>query len=251
MLALDTSTPACSVALVDLSAPAGQPGVARVLRASQVVDARRHGELLSPLMRDVLAGAGVKAADLGGVVVGLGPGPFTSLRVGIVTGAAFAAALGLPCHGVCSLDGIGGATSGRVGVVTDARRRELFWAAYTDGRRTTGPAVDAPARVGELLSAAGATAVTGPGLALYPDAFAGFATAAGPAPAPADAAEQAGWRARVVPAPAAPPAYPDPAVLAALAAPDLLAGRAPGPLTAIYLRRPDAAEPHPPKAVTA
>jgi tRNA threonylcarbamoyl adenosine modification protein YeaZ len=233
VLALDTSTPACSVALVNVLDAAPRPAAVRPLAFRQVVDARRHGELLSPLTRDTLAEAGVKPADLAGVVVGLGPGPFTSLRVGIVTAATFAAALGLPCHGVCSLDGLGAATGGRTGVVTDARRREVFWAAYADGARIAGPAVDRPGRAAELLRADGVDDATGPGLALYPDAFADFTAAQGGAGAGA-----------------AVPEYPDPAVLAALAAPDLLAGRAPGPLTPIYLRRPDVAEPGPAKAVT-
>jgi len=228
VLALDTSTPACSVALVQLADAAAGSAAMPSLAARQVVDARRHGELLGPLTRDTLAAAGVLPADLDAVVVGLGPGPFTSLRVGIVTAATFAAARGIVCHGVCSLDGIGAASRGRVGVVSDARRREVFWAAYADGARIAGPAVDRPDRAAELLRADGVHAVAGPGLALYPDAFASFAAV--------DAA--------------APPAYPDPAVLAALAAPDLRAGRPPGPLTPIYLRRPDVAEPHPAKTVT-
>jgi tRNA threonylcarbamoyl adenosine modification protein YeaZ len=237
VLAVDTSTPACSAALVEAGpAPSAEPGQAaepagrspvRVLAARQVVDARRHGELLAPLLHDVLAEAGVAPADLAGLVVGLGPGPFTSLRVGIVTAVTFGAARGLPCHGVCSLDGIGAVTRGRVGVATDARRREVFWAGYADGHRVTGPAVDRPGTAAELLRAGGTTAVTGPGAGLYPAAFAGFPPPGGPVPE-----------------------YPDPAVLAALAAPALLAGEAPGPLTPIYLRRPDVAEPHPAKPVS-
>ena len=268
VLAVDTSTPACAVALVEAvpaspartTEPAGPPAgvearpaaglvgagfadpvVTRTLAARRVVDARRHGELLAPLVRDVLAEGGVRPADLGALVVGLGPGPFTSLRVGIVTAGTFAAALNLPCHGVCSLDGIGAATRGRVGVATDVRRREVFWAAYTDGRRTAGPAVDYPARAAELLRAEGVEGVAGPGRALYPDAFADLV---GPVPAASDPGLTAVGAGPPV------PDYPDPAVLAALAAPDLIAGRAPEPLMPIYLRRPDVAEPHPAKPVT-
>jgi tRNA threonylcarbamoyl adenosine modification protein YeaZ len=249
VLAVDTSTPACSVALVEVgpasSASPGPEGAVAVhgRAARRVVDARRHGELLAPLIHEVLAVADVRPADLGGLVVGLGPGPFTSLRVGIVTAATFGAALGLPCHGVCSLDGIGAATRGRVGVALDARRREVFWASYADGRRTAGPAVDYPARAAELLRAAGAAAVTGPGRALYPEPFTGFATGEALHDSRADGAAPS-------PVAAGPPDYPDPVVLAALAAPDLLAGRPPGPLAPIYLRRPDVAEPHPAKPVT-
>jgi tRNA threonylcarbamoyl adenosine modification protein YeaZ len=193
-----------------------------------VVDARRHGELLAPLIQQAFDRWGARPGQLDAVVVGLGPGPFTSLRVGIVTAATLAAVLGVPCHGVCSLDGIGAATTGLAGVATDARRREVFWAVYRDGRRIAGPAVDLPAQAAELLRARRVERVTGPGTALYPGAFAGFDTG--------EACDL--------------PDYPSPALLAALAAPDLFTGREPEPLTPIYLRRPDVAEPHPAKAVS-
>ena len=81
-------------------------------------------------------------------MVGCGPGPFTGLRVGMATAAAYGHALSIPVHGVCSLDGIGGGTAGEVLVVTDARRREVYWARYRDGVRVAGPevaaAVDVP-----------------------------------------------------------------------------------------------------------
>ena len=86
-------------------------------------------------------------ADLDAVVVGCGPGPFTGLRVGMATGAAYGHALGIPVYGVCSLDAIGIDTTGEVLVVTDARRREVYWARYRDGVRVDGPAVNAPADV--------------------------------------------------------------------------------------------------------
>jgi tRNA threonylcarbamoyl adenosine modification protein YeaZ len=86
-------------------------------------------------------------ADLGAVVVGCGPGPFTGLRVGMATAAAYAHALDIPVYGVCSLDAIGVDTTGEVLVVTDARRREVYWARYRDGLRIDGPAVSAPADV--------------------------------------------------------------------------------------------------------
>ena len=86
-------------------------------------------------------------ADLGAVVIGCGPGPFTGLRVGMATAAAYGHALGIPVFGVCSLDAIGVDTAGDVLVVTDARRREVYWARYRDGVRIEGPAVNAPADV--------------------------------------------------------------------------------------------------------
>ena len=86
-------------------------------------------------------------ADLDAVVVGCGPGPFTGLRAGMATAAAYGHALDIPVHGVCSLDAIGVRTTGDTLVVTDARRREVYWARYRDGVRTDGPAVNAPADV--------------------------------------------------------------------------------------------------------
>jgi len=94
-----------------------------------------------------LADAGLTVADLDAVVVGCGPGPFTGLRVGMATAAAYGHALGIPVHGVCSLDAIGIDTAGDALVVTDARRREVYWARYRDGVRVEGPAVNAPADV--------------------------------------------------------------------------------------------------------
>jgi len=154
--------------------------------------------------------------------------------VGMVTAAAFADALRLPVFGVCSLDGIGAATTGRAAVVTDARRREVFWARYLDGGRVGEPGVGRPADVAEELAAAGVRQVVGPAVALYPEVF-GSDTFAGPDP--------------VGPAGAIPD-HPSPAVLVQVVAADILAGRQPGPLVPLYLRRPDAAEPHAPKPVT-
>jgi tRNA threonylcarbamoyl adenosine modification protein YeaZ len=100
--------------------------------------------------------AGIAMAQLTAVVVGCGPGPFTGLRVGMATAAAYGHALGVPVYGVCSLDAIGIDTDGDVLVVTDARRREVYWARYRDGVRVAGPEVCAPGDV-----PAGASAVAG------------------------------------------------------------------------------------------
>lgn len=208
-----------------------------VLSARFTVDARRHGELLAPMIRAVLADAGARPTDLGAVVVGMGPGPFTSLRIGMVTAAAFADALRLGVHGVCSLDGIGAVTSGPTVVVTDARRREVFWARYAQGVRVGDPGVARPADVAAAARDAGVDQIIGPGAVLYPEVFAGFDRHAGPAAGSAGAAV------------GSPPGYPSPAVLARLAAADLLAGRPADPPVPLYLRRPDAADPHPPKPV--
>lgn len=138
VLALDTATPTLVVGLARW-----WPGAdAEVLAERAEASGNRHAELLTPTIRAVLADAGRSVADLDAVVTGLGPGPFTGLRVGVVTAAALADARGLPVVGVCSLDAIG---SGPRTVVTDARRKELYWAAYgPDGSRVAGPAVDRP-----------------------------------------------------------------------------------------------------------
>ncbi len=209
LLALDTATPAVTVALHDGS---------RVIGADTVVDARRHGELLVPAVARVVRAAGAAVADLTGIVVGTGPGPYTGLRVGLVTAAAFGDALGLPVHGLCTLDGLAFAAraaglAGAFTVATDARRKEVYWARYdAAGERVAGPAVDRPADIaGEV---AGLPAV-GAGAALYPEVFPDVR----------------------------PPAHQDAAALAALAAQRLAAGGEFLPPLPLYLRRPDAQVP--------
>jgi tRNA threonylcarbamoyl adenosine modification protein YeaZ len=139
VLALDTATPTLVVGVARWS----RGGDAQVLAERAVPSGTQHAELLTPAVREALTDAGLAMADLDAVVVGLGPGPFTGLRVGVVTGAALADALRVPVVGVCSLDAVG---SGARTVVTDARRKELYWARYaTDGTRAEGPAVALPA----------------------------------------------------------------------------------------------------------
>ena len=140
ILAIDTATPAVTAGVVRLDR-------VEVLAERVTVDARAHAEQLTPNVLGALADAGVTVNDLGAVVVGCGPGPFTGLRVGMASAAAYGHALGIPVHGVCSLDAIGVDTSGDALVVTDARRREVYWARYRDGVRVEGPAVNAPADV--------------------------------------------------------------------------------------------------------
>lgn len=134
VLAIDTATPAVTAGVVRVAG-------FQVLAERVTVDARAHAEQLTPNVVQALADAGLGVDDLDAVVVGCGPGPFTGLRVGMATAAAYGHALGLPVHGVCSLDAIGVDTVGDVLVVTDARRREVYWARYCDGVRTDGPAV--------------------------------------------------------------------------------------------------------------
>ncbi|MER7347112.1 tRNA (adenosine(37)-N6)-threonylcarbamoyltransferase complex dimerization subunit type 1 TsaB [Streptomyces aurantiacus] len=214
LLALDTATPAVTVALHD--------GTSVIAESSQV-DARRHGELLLPAVHRVLADAGLRLDAVTAVVAGVGPGPYTGLRVGLMTADTFGLALGVPVHGVCTLDGLAyasGIEDGPFVVATDARRKEVYWARYEDARtRVGGPAVDRPADIAEEV--AGLPAV-GAGAALYPDAFADVRG----------------------------PEHVTAAALASLAAEKLAAGEEllePRPL---YLRRPDAQVPKNYKVVT-
>ncbi|MER7132496.1 tRNA (adenosine(37)-N6)-threonylcarbamoyltransferase complex dimerization subunit type 1 TsaB [Streptosporangium saharense] len=138
VLAFDTATPAVTAALHD-----GE----RVLAESTTVDARRHGELLVPTIETVLREAGAVLADVTVVVAGAGPGPYTGLRVGLVTAQALATSLGVPAYGVCTLDAVayGSGLEEPFLVATDARRKEVFWGHYADRRtRLSGPAVDKP-----------------------------------------------------------------------------------------------------------
>ena len=146
---MDTATPAVTVALHD--------GTSVVAESGQV-DARRHGELLLPAVDRVLAEAGVKLDAVTDVAVGVGPGPYTGLRVGLVTAATFGSALSVPVHGVCTLDGLAYAAGldgleGPFAVATDARRKEVYWARYEDSRTRDGdPAVDRPADIADRLA---------------------------------------------------------------------------------------------------
>ncbi|MDG4864848.1 tRNA (adenosine(37)-N6)-threonylcarbamoyltransferase complex dimerization subunit type 1 TsaB, partial [Streptomyces sp. T-3] len=162
LLALDTATPAVTVALHD-----GET----VLAESSQVDARRHGELLLPAVDRVLAEAGRKIDAVTAVVTGVGPGPYTGLRVGLMTAETFGSALGIPVYGLCTLDALAYAAGieGPFVVATDARRKEVYWARYEGPRsRASEPAVDRPAEIADAV--AGMPAV-GAGALLYPDAF--------------------------------------------------------------------------------
>lgn len=162
LLALDTATSAVTVALHD--------GTSVVASSSQV-DARRHGELLLPAVDRVLTESGLRLDAVTGIVAGVGPGPYTGLRVGLMTADTFGLALGVPVYGLCTLDGLAYASDiqGPFVVATDARRKEVYWARYSDSRtRVGGPAVDRPAEIAEAV--AGLPAV-GAGALLYPDTF--------------------------------------------------------------------------------
>lgn len=98
--------------------------------------AMEHAEALPKLVKEAL----LVDSKIDEVIVGMGPGPFTGLRVGIVFAETFAAAREIPCIGVCSLDGID-IGSDEYLVATDARRNEIYWAHYKSGERIDGPYV--------------------------------------------------------------------------------------------------------------
>ena len=206
VLALDSATSVVTVALHD-----GR----EVLAERTSVDAARHGEVLAPLIEAVLVEAAATSRDLTEVAVGVGPGPFTGLRVGLVTARVLGLTLRVPVRGVCTLDVLAAAAEvpGPFHVATDARRREVYWASYDDrGRRVAGPGVTSPTEV------ATDEPVVGRGALLYPASF----------PNPVG------------------PADPSAGTLAAA----LLSGRVPAlPPDPLYLRRPDAVVPGPPKRV--
>ncbi|KAA9162865.1 tRNA (adenosine(37)-N6)-threonylcarbamoyltransferase complex dimerization subunit type 1 TsaB [Amycolatopsis acidicola] len=215
VLAIDTSTPAVTAGLATL-----ERADVSVLAERVTVNARAHGELITPHVVEVLEEAGHTLADLDAIVCGVGPGPFTGLRAGMATAGAFGHALGIPVYPVCGHDAIAAVAlpGEQFLVVTDARRREVYWASYdANGKRLDGPKVREP---GDL----------------------GFAVAAG------DGARQYAEKlgVRVVE-----PYYPSTGGLVTVAKRELVAGTPPEPLTPLYLRRPDAVEPAARKRVTA
>ncbi|HEX5533776.1 MAG TPA: tRNA (adenosine(37)-N6)-threonylcarbamoyltransferase complex dimerization subunit type 1 TsaB [Actinomycetales bacterium] len=231
LLAVDTSS-AVSAALHDGT---------EVLAERSTYDPRRHVELLTPTIDEVLDDAGVSRRDITGLVAGTGPGPFTGLRVGLVTARTMGLALGVDVVGVCSLDalalravrylaagGEGAGSASELVVATDARRREVYWARYRlDGRADGMPLrVDGP-EVGKAADVpVGAATCVGRGALLYPDWL----------PGPGDSTDSV-------------PLDPSAGALAEIAATAMESGSALGPPEPLYLRRPDAAIPKAPKKV--
>lgn len=216
LLVVDTSTPAVTTGLVEVE----PSGATAVIAEHVTLDARRHGELLTPAIEAVLRQTRLSRHDLGAVVAGLGPGPYTGLRVGLVTATVLADALNVPGYGVCSLDAVafGAADPQRILAATDARRREIYWATYEHGSRINGPHVDRPADV----DTTGCDVARGAGAVLYAD---------------------------VLGLPVERPEYPQVLALGSLAASRATAGAPAELLVPLYLRRPDATPPGVPKAV--
>lgn len=129
LLAIDTSA-GSSVAVVTTSG--------EILAERSSEDSMRHAEVIGSLIVGALDDAGTTVAGLTGVVAGMGPGPFTGLRIGIAAARTFGIGTGLVVHPVVSHDAIaldaydrGVAGHGAVLlVVTDARRRERYWTRY-------------------------------------------------------------------------------------------------------------------------
>ena len=133
VLGIDTATAATSVGLFD---DAGLQAVA------EHVDARHHAEVLPTLVRAVLTDAGTTTQSLDAIACGVGPGPFTGLRVGIAFARSLAQGLGIPVVGVCSLDALAATVAGPVTTFIRVRRAEYAWAAYDEeGHRIAGPLI--------------------------------------------------------------------------------------------------------------
>jgi len=148
ILAIDTSA-GTSVAVVDGG---------HIVAEHSVADTMRHAEVVGALILQCLSSAGISASQVTAVVAGMGPGPFTGLRVGIAAADAFSVGASIPLLPMVSHDGIAAAhfsagSRGPITVVTDARRRELYWSTYSglnaDGlpERIAGPNL---AKAGEV-----------------------------------------------------------------------------------------------------
>ena len=225
VLSVDTSA-AVSVSLVS------EDGTELATRT--VREQRRHAELLTPLISELFDETGTSSSAITTVVAGTGPAPFTGLRVGLVTARTFAFGVGTEALGVCSLDALAAqaaqlhnlSAGTRVLAVSDARRREVYYALYEIGAQTNWGAPEVTVIAGPEVSSASDLAdtglatnaiVVGEGAQLYAEAFVG-----------ADVRTE--------------PAVPSTTVLAQLALARAHAGTD-QPTTPLYLRRPDAQVP--------
>lgn len=195
ILGIDTSSARTSVALVDGD---------RIVVERHADGAMSHGEVIAGLVESALASAFILPVQISAVAVGTGPGPFTGLRVGLAFARTFAWANSIPILGVCSLDALAADVAlDDFVVVTDARRKEVYWARYIKGIRQGEPQVSKPEEVA-------ATMVVGEGGFLYSSHF-----------------KQPGE-----------PRFPRAAQVALLAQ-QAVAQQLPSPIDARYLRHPD------------
>ncbi len=219
VLAVDTATPAVTAGVVSMNA---DPAEIVVLAQCVTVDAKAHGELLTPHILSALSDAGRTLADVDAIACGVGPGPFTGLRAGMATAAALGQALRTPVYPVCTLDAIAAVEQGPLLVASDARRKEVYWAAYdAAGARVAGPSVDKPVAVVDRIPSLGVERVAGNGATLYDLGL-----------------THTGHE------------YPTPLGIARVARAAVTGGAKPGPFTPLYLRRPDAEVPGARKRVT-
>jgi tRNA threonylcarbamoyl adenosine modification protein YeaZ len=208
LLVVDTSSPVVAAAVHDGDTVVG---------SASETGAQAHGELLAPVVDRALREAGAHPRDLTDVCAGVGPGPFTGLRVGVVTARVMGEALGIPVHGICSLDVLAfqafvesGFRLQRLVVATDARRKEVYVRRYGRGAMPVGP--PEVVRPGDLDAATREAVVVGPGAELYAEHFPNRAA----------------------------PTSLDPAAMAELVAARLEGGGDLLPPDPLYLRRPDA-----------
>jgi tRNA threonylcarbamoyladenosine biosynthesis protein TsaB len=170
VLALDTATEACSVALLDDDSLIGrydEPG-------------RSHAAQILGMVDAVLAEAGVSLSMLDGIAASIGPGAFTGVRISVAVAQGLAFGAGIQVTGVTTLEALAlKALNDRTQnalVCLDARMGEVYWGCYAADasrgvRATAGPRVDAPGAVSLPPAAAGSGPYRGigRGLAAYPD----------------------------------------------------------------------------------
>jgi tRNA threonylcarbamoyladenosine biosynthesis protein TsaB len=225
VLAFDSSGAACSAAIRD--------GEGRLLAHRFQSMARGHAELLMPMLRDVMAEAGLAFGELDLIAVTTGPGSFTGIRVGLAGARGLALASGLPLLGITAFEAIAAAVSpaerrgAALIVAIDSRRGDLFIQSFAvDGTASSAPAALAPAALGDAVPA-GALVLAGDGAARARDALAALGRVAllARADGPPDAAD-----------------------IARLALARWHPGMLPPPPLPLYLRAPDATIPGPRRA---
>lgn len=212
ILAIDTTSVATTVAVADQG---------EVLAEARHIDGRAHAEVLTPLIRKVVAAAAREVSEINDIAVGVGPGAFTGLRVGLMTAITLGQSLGIPVHGVMTLDVLAfeSGIAEPFFVVTDALRKEVFWAEYSDFRSRMGaPGVGKPELVAQRTAG---RPVVGCESASFGDLFTGTRS----------------------------PELPSASALARLVEARLSNGGELLPPSPIYLRQPDAAVAAKPKSV--